>query len=306
MAKRKDAPHDQAAAAAETPIPTSPDTTETGTTPAAETAGAIQESKSQAEASEAKPEIKSKIRPEPKSEMPRAAQLGEAAKPEAPIRNLPVLHKQPAREKPRGRFALLAATVALAACGGAIAGSLGTAGLERLLAPAPAAPARVAQDQPGGELKALKESVAQLRVATRHLGDSLTAVRASMSQSGTATAGQLAKISEAVERIERRTAELRAAQAAPAPAAAQAAAAPDITGSVTPPAPAAAARPVKPIVPGWTLRRVIDGGALVGGPFGVIEIEPGETVPGLGRIEEIRREDGRWVVVTRRGLIVPR
>ncbi|PWB59123.1 MAG: hypothetical protein C3F17_17605, partial [Bradyrhizobiaceae bacterium] len=74
----------------------------------------------------------------------------------------------------------------------------------------------------------------------------------------------------------------------------------------TPPAPAAAARPVKPIVPGWTLRRVIDGGALVGGPFGVIEIEPGETVPGLGRIEEIRREDGRWVVVTRRGLIVPR
>ncbi|MCZ7661384.1 MAG: hypothetical protein M5U07_27845 [Xanthobacteraceae bacterium] len=126
-----------------------------------------------------------------------------------------MLHKQPAREKPRGRFALLAATVALAACGGAIAGSLGTAGLERLLAPAPAAPARVAQDQPGGELKALKESVAQLRVATRHLGDSLTAVRASMSQSGTATAGQLARISEAVERIERRTAELRAAQAAP-------------------------------------------------------------------------------------------
>lgn len=177
MAKRKDAPHDQAAAAAVTEITTSPDMPGTGTTPAAETAGAIQESKSQAEAPaakfEAEPGINSEIRPEPKPEMPRAAQLGEAAKPEAPIRNLPALHKEPAREKPRGRFALLAATVALAACGGAIAGSLGTAGLERLLAPEPAAPARVVQDQSaGGELKALKESVAQLRIATRQLGDS--------------------------------------------------------------------------------------------------------------------------------------
>jgi hypothetical protein len=29
-------------------------------------------------------------------------------------------------------------------------------------------------------------------------------------------------------------------------------------------------------------------------------------VPGLGRIDAIRRQDGRWVVVTSKGLIVAR
>jgi len=29
-------------------------------------------------------------------------------------------------------------------------------------------------------------------------------------------------------------------------------------------------------------------------------------VPGLGRIDAIRRQDGRWVVVTAKGLIVGR
>jgi hypothetical protein len=31
---------------------------------------------------------------------------------------------------------------------------------------------------------------------------------------------------------------------------------------------------------------------------------PGDLVPGLGRIQEIKRQDGRWVVVTSRGLVV--
>ena len=39
--------------------------------------------------------------------------------------------------------------------------------------------------------------------------------------------------------------------------------------------------------------------------MGVIEVEPGDVVPGLGRIEAIRRQDGHWVVVTSKGLIVP-
>jgi hypothetical protein len=29
-------------------------------------------------------------------------------------------------------------------------------------------------------------------------------------------------------------------------------------------------------------------------------------MPGLGRVEAIRRQDGRWVVVTNKGLIVTR
>ncbi len=39
---------------------------------------------------------------------------------------------------------------------------------------------------------------------------------------------------------------------------------------------------------------------------GILEVIPGDNVPGLGRIDGIRRQDGRWVVVTSRGLIVPR
>jgi len=53
-------------------------------------------------------------------------------------------------------------------------------------------------------------------------------------------------------------------------------------------------------------RNVFDGIALVQGRFGLIEVEPGDVVPGIGRIDTIRRQDGRWVVVTSKGLIVAR
>ena len=50
-----------------------------------------------------------------------------------------------------------------------------------------------------------------------------------------------------------------------------------------------------------SLRRVYDGAALIEGRDGIIEVEPGIVAPGLGRIEAIKRQDGRWVVVTARG-----
>jgi len=53
------------------------------------------------------------------------------------------------------------------------------------------------------------------------------------------------------------------------------------------------------------LRKVYSGeAALIEGRRGIVEIGPGDVVPGLGLIQEIRRQDGRWVVVTPRGLIV--
>jgi hypothetical protein len=36
----------------------------------------------------------------------------------------------------------------------------------------------------------------------------------------------------------------------------------------------------------------------------MVEVAPGDMLPGLGRIEAIRRQDGRWVVITSRGMIV--
>src|SRR5262249_3893127 len=100
------------------------------------------------------------------------------------------------------------------------------------------------------------------------------------------------------ERAERARAEpQRAVAAAPAPA-------PESTGSGAPRvAPTAAIK--HPVVEGWSLRKVYGSdSALVEGRYGIVEIEPGDLVPGLGRIQEIRRQDGRWVVVTSRGLVV--
>src|SRR5262249_36814535 len=59
------------------------------------------------------------------------------------------------------------------------------------------------------------------------------------------------------------------------------------------------------VIEGWLLRKVYGSdSALVEGRYGVVEIVPGDLVPGLGRIQEIKRQDGHWVVVTSRGLVV--
>ncbi len=89
---------------------------------------------------------------------------------------------------------------------------------------------------------------------------------------------------------------------------------PQTTAAATPPAaPAAqAAAPPKtevgklPTVEGWVLRDVGRGSALIESRQGLYEVYAGDPVPGLGRIDAIRRQDGRWVVVTSRGLIVAR
>ncbi len=88
-------------------------------------------------------------------------------------------------------------------------------------------------------------------------------------------------------------------------------AAKEVTGSISPPAAAPAAAPKVevarlPTVEGWLLRDVANGGAVIEGRQGIFEVYAGDPVPGLGRVDAIRRQDGRWVVVTSRGLIVAR
>jgi hypothetical protein len=61
-----------------------------------------------------------------------------------------------------------------------------------------------------------------------------------------------------------------------------------------------------PILDGWVLRDVGRGAALIQGRRGLYEVFAGDPVPGLGRVDAIRRQDGRWVVVTSKGLIVAR
>ena len=59
-------------------------------------------------------------------------------------------------------------------------------------------------------------------------------------------------------------------------------------------------------IDGWTLREVVDGTAVIEGPNGVWKVTPGQTVPGVGRVESIVRWGNNWIVATSHGLISAR
>jgi hypothetical protein len=214
------------------------------------------------------------------------------------------------------RLSALAAVVALAAIAGALGGAMATVGLQQFasndtaLAANAASPANAAFDATvariDADIVALKASVEH----TSKLGltqfnktnDRLDKVEKAELE----PMAKLAKLSEQVEK-------LRAAPPVPVAAAAPQPAPKEVTGSITPPAAAAPkVADVKtevgrlPTVEGWTLRDVANGGALIEGRQGVYEVYAGDPVPGLGRVDAIRRQDGRWVVVTSKGLIVAR
>jgi hypothetical protein len=122
-------------------------------------------------------------------------------------------------------------------------------------------------------------------------------------------AARLARLSDTVDKL----------RAAPAVAAVTASAAKETTGSIgsapaqqqasAAPAPKPEAKPEVarlPTLDDWILRDVAYGGALIEGRRGSYDVYAGDTIPGLGRVDAIRRQDGRWVVVTSRGLIVAR
>ena len=198
-----------------------------------------------------------------------------------------------AEETPRiNRFTLLAAALALAAGLGAMVGALAAYGLAR--------PAVTAAADRGGmeEIQGLKENVVQARTE-------LAALKLSIESATRNVAGQITKIGERIDRVERAQTEpvaklnkaidalerLSRGEAAPA--------AKDVTGTLPTQASKAGA------VEGWVLRDVHRGTALLEGRMGLIEVDPGDVVPGLGRVDAIRKQDGRWVVVTPRGLIMP-
>jgi hypothetical protein len=50
---------------------------------------------------------------------------------------------------------------------------------------------------------------------------------------------------------------------------------------------------------------VQDGRALVESRYGgVFDVGAGSILPGLGRVDTIKRQDGHWVVLTARGTIM--
>jgi hypothetical protein len=68
-----------------------------------------------------------------------------------------------------------------------------------------------------------------------------------------------------------------------------------------PMSPAPETRPTT--IEGWTVLDVRGGTAVLQGPDGVRTVTPGDTVPGIGRIDSIVRWGNRWIVATANGLI---
>jgi hypothetical protein len=166
------------------------------------------------------------------------------------------------------------------------------------------------------EIRNLRETVAQLRKQMSGVSDNLDGLRTAVDQSSKATNDRFGRFGENLDRIERVSSsstvkldKLALAQAqAPTPAASQtqpmpmmaSVAAPEITGSVSPSERMSVPRKT---IKGWSVRQAYEGIAILQGPNGVVEAVLGQQVPGLGRIEEIKNENGRLVVESSGGVI---
>ncbi|HEY3793727.1 MAG TPA: hypothetical protein VGM09_17995 [Bradyrhizobium sp.] len=219
------------------------------------------------------------------------------------------------------RLGAMAAVVALAALAGAVGGAMATSGLQHFAATEVAAPAGTRGLE--ASVARIDADVAALKVGVEHsskmgmiqfnkTSDRLDKFEKAQAESG----AKLAKLSETIEKLHVTPPATPVAAAAPVTR--------EVTGSITPPATAAAAAAPKaeakaevkpeaksevgrlPIVDSWVLQEVSRGGAWIEGRQGIYEVYAGDVVPGLGRIDAVRRQDGRWVVVTSRGLVVAR
>jgi hypothetical protein len=221
------------------------------------------------------------------------AVYGEAAKEQ------PSAAAAPAAQPRSWRFALLAATIALAAAVGSFIGSLTGAGVGRLVPEA--APSANTADA-GSILRAVKSQLAELSAMKSNLDGSVRNANTQfvaiaerldrVERAATNPAAQLAHIADAVDRLNKINT------------------APETTGSIAPMTTAPTTTPpaepkiVERIVEDWVVQDVRGDRALVEGRNGsLFEVGAGSILPGVGRVEAVKRQDGQWVVVTARGVI---
>jgi hypothetical protein len=205
----------------------------------------------------------------------------------------------PAAQPRSWRFALLAATITLAAAVGSFVGSLTGAGFGRLMPET--APSATTADA-GSILHAMKSELAELSAMKSNLDGSIRNANTQfvaiaerldrVERAATNPAAQLAHIADAVDRLNKINA------------------APETTGSIAPmttapmTTPPAEPKIVDRIVEDWVVQDVHGDRALVEGRNGsLFEVGAGSILPGVGRVEAVKRQDGQWVVVTARGVI---
>jgi hypothetical protein len=195
----------------------------------------------------------------------------------------------------RSRFALLAVAFVVAAGLGSFVGSLSASGWAQLWQQPPAKPGVTAD---AGALQAMKVELAAMKasldVATRSASSQVGKIADRLERverSGSEPATKLAHIAESVDRLERKSAAMATALEA--------------TGALG----ASEAARTEPkttdrLLEGWIVQDVRRGRALVENHEGAMFVVAiGAALPGLGRVEAIKRQDGQWVVVTAHGII---
>ena len=245
--------------------------------------------------SPAEPEPKVEPTIEPIAELPPAiapvAETAPAAAAELAVAATPTPTPAPATVRRfafnarHKRNALLAASVAIAAALGVVVGALASGGF--------AAPARIDMADLQ-ETKAMQQSIAAM-------AKEITTLKTSIEAANKSAHSQIAKINDKIsERFDRASEEITGSIAAPQTAA---------PIPIPRPAPRIAAvetqLPARTlVVPGWSIRDTRDGYVYVEGHGDVYQVVPGAPLPGLGAVESIKRQDGRWVVTTPKGIIV--
>jgi hypothetical protein len=172
------------------------------------------------------------------------------------------------------RFLQLAATVAFIAAFSSFVGAVSGTGFAHFYslntASAPVA-------QASADATALQQVKAEL-----------ASLKAEVDATMRGTNGQYSKIADRLDRIDQHFASA------------------DVTGSI---ASSNAPEPVQPkitdrILQDWAVRDVQNGRALVESRTGgIFDVGAGSVLPGVGRVDSIKRQDGQWLVLTARGTI---
>jgi hypothetical protein len=172
------------------------------------------------------------------------------------------------------RFLQLAATVAFIAAFSSFVGAVSGTGFAHFYslntASAPVA-------QASADAAALQQMKAEL-----------ASLKAEVDATMRGTNGQYSKIADRLDRLDQHFASA------------------DVTGSI---ASSSAPEPMQPkitdrILQDWAVRDVQNGRALVESRSGgIFDVGAGSVLPGVGRVDSIKRQDGQWLVLTARGTI---
>src|SRR5579885_2763073 len=176
------------------------------------------------------------------------------------------------------RFLMLAASVAFAAAFGSVSGT----GFAHMLHPA--APSGNAAQ---ANADATATALAQMKLELSAL------IKADVDSATRATGSQFIKIADRLDKLDQHFA------------------AADTTGSIAAKSAGMSTVPATDapklsdrILADWIVHDVRKGRALIESRYGgMFDVGTGSVLPGLGRVDQIKRQDGQWLVLTARGTI---